>query len=1036
MSRRSRLPWVAAALAALAGGALLVLAVWVEPGGERKPVERKPRIADATDLAAPGALRADEATGATKDLASQGVALERGAWVQVADESGRLAQQYSASRIDPERDRWMRMSEPRAMMFPKGGRVITMRAEKGRMRVPERAIESGRLDGTVVIRMYKPEGSRAVDTAKDAPALVVEADEALFDSRLGEIRCDRRVKVVTDQLHFEGEGLTMLLTPDGKNIERLTVERPLSPIEIVRRVTPEPAAPVEFFGPPAPAGPSGLAPVVAPPLAAAAPPVRFYKLTLEREVRVTRQGPKDRTRIDGDRLDAIFSLEGDAVGSNLALAPASGGAEGAPAAGLPMALLAGAMAAPGEVLERIEIRYAGRLTMAVTEDAGDRLVSKDDVRVDIGGSPVRMADDTSGARVDCGSLRYTTGDESVAIASEKGRRFVLASPRLDLEATRFELNRRTGKGAIDGEGRMRLGGADGAAVQVVASMPAEAVKAGGGVSQPEGAAVPPSSRTVRMQWSKGVSLAFEPGAQASRLRSADFRGAVIADAQEVRLGAERLLVECVAQGSRDSVTHLLAEGAARAERQPEGSSLAGERIDLALEPQADGGSRPLRLLADGKVEAADKGQRLWTDAMECTFRPPADAGAASDRVDIAEVKSRGAVQALVSQDARIWAADMDADPAGKRVTLKGPDLLLVRGNAVADGMQRIDMDETSGVGSAPGAGRCRYFSRSLVDGSPKPLPRPTIPAGEQMLATWGDGLKYRRVDARTSEVELGGGVKAVASRSARERDELDAKTATLTLTSERTAGAPARAGVAGEASSLTRVHAAGEVRIESRGWSREDHSDEPRLFRLQAEDVTHDLATGEAEVPTAGTLLVFDRDDEGAKAAPPSLFDGRGTTRFKWANRLDMRRAGLDGRYRIDLEGTVEMLHAGLRPQDTLTLTADRLQATVDRVEEGAQARQPGDAAAADLGGPVRLVRVEGLGRVFVRTPDVDVECDTFDYDLKTRIAQMAARPGRMITVLQKGPKGQPVPMRAESAQWDMESGRIRIVGASGSGMR
>jgi hypothetical protein len=64
------------------------------------------------------------------------------------------------------------------------------------------------------------------------------------------------------------------------------------------------------------------------------------------------------------------------------------------------------------------------------------------------------------------------------------------------------------------------------------------------------------------------------------------------------------------------------------------------------------------------------------------------------------------------------------------------------------------------------------------------------------------------------------------------------------------------------------------------------------------------------------------------------------------------------------------------------------------------------------------------------------VECDTFDYDLATGIAQVAARPGRMIKVLQRGNRAQPTPVQAESAVWDLQNGRIRIVGASGSGMR
>jgi hypothetical protein len=349
-------------------------------------------------------------------------------------------------------------------------------------------------------------------------------------------------------------------------------------------------------------------------------------------------------------------------------------------------------------------------------------------------------------------------------------------------------------------------------------------------------------------------------------------------------------------------------------------------------------------------------------------------------------------------------------------------------------MERIDLDELAGVGSAPGAGRCRAFDTVVADASPEPRARPTLPAQASMEATWSDGLKYRRLDTQSSEVELNGGVKAVASRSATERDDLEAAQATLTLAS---AGAGAST-AAGEAGSVRRVQARGGVKLESRTWGRADRSDEPRLFRLMADQVTHEVATGESEVPSAGTLLVFDRDDDGARAAPPSLFDGRGTTRFKWTKRLDMRRLDALGRYRIDLDEGVELLHAGLREQDTLTLTCDRLQATVDRVASptpAADAPKPAGTPV-DLGAPVQLRRIEGLGRVFVRTPEVDVECDTFDYDLATGIAQVSARPGRMIKVLQRGNRAQPTPVQAESAVWDLQNGRIRIVGASGSGMR
>jgi len=1072
-------PWIITALAALAGAVILMVAVMIEPSQPTEVKVVKPRIVDANDLQVPGALRADEGRTGDNSMDSQGIALERGAWVQVADETGRLAQQYSASRIDPERDKWMRMQQPRAVMYPSGGRIVTMSSQRGRMRVPDRAIESGRLEETVIIRMYKPVVGKAIDIAHDQPALVVEADEALFDSRLGEIRCDRKVTVVTDQVRFEGEGLTMLLLPDGKTIERLTVERPLGPIQIVRRLRevantqattpappPTPAALTET--PAAPHGgprwqPADVLAQQSP--AATADPFRLYRLVLEKNVRVVRDGAKGRTRINGDRLISVFSLESDAMGSNLASVMDGGlhrvaadGVDGAAfltdhpvdsgASSMPFLLLSTAMAVGMEQIERTEIRYEGRLTMVLTTDPADRLANKNEMRVDVQGTPTSMDDEGSGARIDCGLLSYTTGADAVAIEAQLGKRFLLASPRLDLEATRFDLNRSTGKGLIMGAGRMRLGGADGAAVQAVAQLPKNAANAAlaagtaaSGVHTVAAADVPASSRTVRMQWSKSVDLEFQPGSEAARLVKADFVGAVHADADEVMMDAEHVLVQCVPQGSRDAVKRLLAEGAAKATRQPEGSSLAGSRIELFLEPLADGGSRPLRLLADGSVEAFNNGQRLWADSMDCSFKPAASDLPQSERMDLDEMRTRGEVQALVSQDARVWATSMQADPQRKHVTLHGPQLLLVRGNAVADGMSEIEMDEFSGEGSAPGQGRCQYFLQSLADAAPKPLPRPTIPASPQMVATWQDGLLYRRIDPTSSVLQLAGSVHASTSRTPRQLDEMVANEAILTLTRDESRLSRARSESAdsdlgSDTSSLTRMHATGDVQLESRAWACDDRSDEPRLFRLMANEVIHDLSTGESEVPTPGTLLIFDRDDEGAKGLPSSLFDGRGTTRFRWAKRLDMKQQGVPGRYRIDFDSEVEMLHAGLRAQDTLTLTCDRMEATVQRQDEIAAPQQRQEAKPANLGGTVKLLRIQGMGRVFVRTADMDVECDTFDYDLHTQIATLTARPGRTIAVLQKGVKGQPSPIRAESALWDMQSGRIRIIGASGTGIR
>ena len=107
-----------------------------------------------------------------------------------------------------------------------------MRSDAMTARIPRRALESGKLDGNVVIRIYRATEGRAVDLAKDPPDVTVECPEAQFDAASGEIRCDRRVRIVGNALDFDGEGLSLSLSPDGKSIERLVVDRALAPVRL------------------------------------------------------------------------------------------------------------------------------------------------------------------------------------------------------------------------------------------------------------------------------------------------------------------------------------------------------------------------------------------------------------------------------------------------------------------------------------------------------------------------------------------------------------------------------------------------------------------------------------------------------------------------------------------------------------------------------------------------------------------------------------------------------------------------------------
>ena len=64
MNLPRRGPWVAAALAGLAGCVILGVTLWLEPAAET-PQAPKPRIVEAGDVAGPSGLRPDEARSAS-----------------------------------------------------------------------------------------------------------------------------------------------------------------------------------------------------------------------------------------------------------------------------------------------------------------------------------------------------------------------------------------------------------------------------------------------------------------------------------------------------------------------------------------------------------------------------------------------------------------------------------------------------------------------------------------------------------------------------------------------------------------------------------------------------------------------------------------------------------------------------------------------------------------------------------------------------------------------------------------------------------
>jgi hypothetical protein len=1042
--------------------AMLLVASRLDRGAER--TER--RIAAPIDVVPPAPLREDERAGGGSGGGEQAIAeLERGAWVQVVDERGRLAQQYRAQRVEPLPDRWVSLERPRAQFFQSDGRVITLAADAGRARVSRRALETGSLAGSVEIRIHPAAPGGVEASLAEPPLLVVETDDARFDNVLGEIRCDGPVRVRSGAGSFDGVGLSMLVDPDAAVLERLVVDRATAPIRLdqTRRGTPSPAVAAT----PPSDEPSVTSAVPAQPQREAEPP-RFYRLVLERDVVVTRIRDGRRTTLSGDRLVAVFAMGGSvgdaAVRPRRAAAPAG--------AASTVAALAFAAGIDEPVPESIEIAYTGRLVLEPAAET-ERLASADDrsfAMLALRPNAVTIIDESTESTVRCAKASFVEGEDLVEAFGWDDEPLTLASPRLAAEGHHFRLQRALGTGGFLGPGRLRLA-AGGEHLADLAPRGDEiaAIDPATGAIRLARSAGSADPKAVAIEWSDGLELRYRAAVGdrvGGALRSARFVGDVAARGEGFEVRSATLEARFAETAGEEDDTpplqRILAEGddraPARARRtdpaQP--GRLAARTIDLVLATDASGRAEPSRLDATGGVEALDATQSLFGDRLAVVFRPrDGSARPDSEAIEVATAQAEGDLEIVVrgeragASSVRAYASRLDGD-AGRGVLVLHGDgadgVRIVRDALVADRLGMIELRQAERVATAAGGGRVRTFAAAVGDDRPVRVAFPSLPERPALMAEWSEDFRF--VEAPRpgvdGELELSGGVRVRSAPDRSSTDALDARTLLLVLARDPSGADDPRGGVR---SMLAR----GGAIVESRAWTDESRSGDPRLFRIAGEEIFYDLLTREGFVEGAGSLLAHvpegSRDGgsgavDGAAAdaeridGPRSALAAEGTTRFRWSRRLDLRR--IEGeRYQIDMHGDVEVVHLGFgsggADGDAFAMSAGRLAAGLLRSRDRGDARARG----ADLGGTAIVESIEArsddVRRVRIRTGEgdggFDLECDSFSYSLATRVAVLTAAPGRAVVVTTRD---RPQPVRAERVEWNLETGRIAIEGATG----
>jgi len=870
------------------------------------PASRRDRSAPIEDLVAPKPL-----TDAEREAAQQHrggattVQLDQGAWVQVAGKDGRVAQQYTAQKIDPQPGAFMSMTEPRTVFYMEDGRVATLRANSGRVHVPNRALESGTFNGDVVIRLYRPSLGAVVNLSKDSPSMILESEQLEFDQVLNQIGCQSAFRLTTDILTFDGEGLDLLLGSDGKSIERLTVDRPLGPIVIdrARQSRTQASAMSQQLAPntilmtpvsmPAEGRENFYANAPAQAAAAPAPAERFYRLELHDDVEILRYSTVDRAWSKGDELVAIFTLKSDLVSKEIVMNAAP--------VGSPDPLAFRGRTIPLGLHLGIASHIAGAVIAAAPEPQGDLLV-----------------------------VRFT--------------------------------------------GKLKM------------------VPVSAGEKVPDS----PQGMNVRI------------------------------DGQEVELANQA------------------------------GLALRAKDVDMDLVKDAMGRTTPKLLVATGAVEATDVAQTLWCDALRAQFEStqanaaPRSANASDPALgpsEVTRVDADHGVQIQLKDGARIFADGMIAFPPKGLADLRGPGLSIIRGGVMIDAIPSLSVNDRNRTAESPGGGRARSWQAPIVAAELQgkiELPA-ALAAKPEMDAQWKGQMTFTDRAQNGAVLDLAKDVRIRAEPRPEEFDALDAQTVHLELDRRPSAGGALATAVQANAPTPAggdirprRLIATGDARMENQVWLNANRTGEPRLFQVRGQTIDYDAVTGEASVPSAGSVLVnvpaggsLDPKAQQNRKRDQSVPGGgiEGISRFRWGSAMNLKRL-VDEKFLMSMDQSVELVRAGPKKSDTLTLTCDRLEATLERRIENDSNPKAGTQPAFNLGGSSEVQRVRGIGRCFIRTPDYDVECEEFDYNVVTQIAEMRARPGRLVNVL---PKGQGTPLRAAAMTWDLQSGRIQIRSGSGT---
>ena len=873
-------------------------------------------VAKPTDANVGAAPKADD------DLSGSGITLQ----LVDRDNPGRLAAELKLPAVQPLAAKRYAVESPSGWVYPRDGRVVHIRADKGDLFLPNRQQlpERGEFKGNVIVRLFAGPAGRTIDPDKETPLLIARTDTIAFDGAIGELQVPGRITIDGSGVAYAGSSLRILFNDPEQRIELLTAEQSeylridpkaarTPPSLFASRDTaanpsaktsPNATSPTPASTAPTANTPTGTRPGAASPATASTNArEQLYRIRVEEAVRVVQAA---RT-IDAAAGEIYTRQSGSSsVASTTRTTQPQRTSSTARDATTTAAITTVAFPSPSSTAplppsptaplsssdSPVTITWLGRLELrpiaaSPTTPAPEVLVNNDLAAVFYGAAnaPARVVDAKAELSASGDTITYLDTRREARVWSDPSRPLasvLTAKGRGRVLATTASMNLATGIATFTGAGQM-----ENTDSETATPLPARDVE-----PRPVASA---ASRSIA--WKDSALLRFKPdnrpgsSGDPSVLEFASFKGSVTAAGGGSSITADAVEASFVqAPGAEQPSLSIVTLTGRTKGADSKGGTLAADRVEVRFSPPLSGSKSneavAQGLIARGNVVASSKGSTLHADALDAALSTDATPDA---NLGVTIAHAKGAVRFSRADGTRAESDELIADVPNQQAQLAGPVVVLAKGDSAVTG-ERMRLDGTTGRLEVVGPGVFQHEGKTK-DGEPRlasarwtgpdasmtfedstGVLEATSPNGRTIAEAMPDARTIDKLDAAFVRVLL---TPSPADAPANDREVLSvvataAPTATPAPTASESTTADSSKPAPASAASTPSV-----VKVESRRYAAaitdlSEGDKKPaleRLLYLESTRVEADNARGTVHVPAAGKMFVLAGKDAPATAA-------------------------------------------------------------------------------------------------------------------------------------------------------------------------